>query len=220
MILKIPFRYSRFLFLLVALLILFFFNSFIKARIFGIDIIDIFSLLILFSGVYALSPGRITFLIGLFIAIFAFISDFILYLYEWPFFHFLSKLAYTLFFILIIIVILAHIMSEEEIMGDTIIGAVCVYLLIGMVWTMAFSLLEFFNPNSLFYPALNIKNENHFHELIYFSFTTLTTLGYGDIIPSSAPARMLSSMEAVIGQLYIAVMIARLVGLHIAKGKA
>jgi hypothetical protein len=52
---------------------------------------------------------------------------------------------------------------------------------------------------------------------VYYSFVTQTTLGYGDITPITAPARSLSLLEAVIGQLYVAVLIARLVGIHIAQ---
>lgn len=55
--------------------------------------------------------------------------------------------------------------------------------------------------------------------LIYYSFTTLTTLGYGDILPLSPPARMFSALESVMGQIYLAVLIARLVGLHIIRLK-
>jgi hypothetical protein len=52
--------------------------------------------------------------------------------------------------------------------------------------------------------------------VLYFSLATLTTLGYGDIVPTSAVSRMLASVEAVVGQLYLTVLVARLVGLHIA----
>jgi voltage-gated potassium channel Kch len=54
---------------------------------------------------------------------------------------------------------------------------------------------------------------------IYFSLVTLTTLGYGDIVPTAAAARMLAAVEAVVGQLYLAVLVARLVGLHIAQAR-
>jgi hypothetical protein len=53
--------------------------------------------------------------------------------------------------------------------------------------------------------------------VLYFSFATLTTLGYGDIVPVSAIARTLATLEAITGQLYLAVLVARLVGLHIAE---
>jgi voltage-gated potassium channel Kch len=63
--------------------------------------------------------------------------------------------------------------------------------------------------------ASTFSSGSSFANFIYYSFVTLTTLGYGDIVPVSPHARALSSLEAVIGQLFIAVLIARLVGMHI-----
>ncbi len=57
-------------------------------------------------------------------------------------------------------------------------------------------------------------------QMRYFSFETLTTLGYGDIVPRSPAARMLATIEAVMGQIYLTVLIARLVGLHIAHASS
>ena len=94
-----------------------------------------------------------------------------------------------------------------------IMGAICVYFLIGLIWADVFFILETLQPGSFQIPPEQVGQAT----LDYFSYVTLTTLGYGDITPISAPARSLSLLEAMMGQLYLAVLIARLVGIHIAQ---
>jgi hypothetical protein len=113
-------------------------------------------------------------------------------------------------------------MKVKKVTTDTIFGAICAYLLLGITWTMVFSLIEILHPGSFLGGELVttaadevlVASPGFF---IYYSFVTLTTLGYGDITPMTPPARLLSSLEAVTGQLYIAILIARLVALHIVQ---
>lgn len=114
---------------------------------------------------------------------------------------------------------LQHILYSEA-DHNTICGAVCVYLLIGVVFALLFLTCMEVNPNSISFNHI-IKNDVHEHErlshLIYFSMCTLTTLGYGDIVPIAKFSRTLAWLEAVTGQLYLAILVARLVGLQIAS---
>ena len=120
--------------------------------------------------------------------------------------------------------ILIRLLKEEEITADTIIGGICVYLLIGLFFFQLFTLIEFVRPQSFLGvdspgaagPA-SAPLDAWIPELLYFSFATLTTLGYGDITPATAPPRTLAALEAVIGQVYLTVLVARLVGLHISQ---
>jgi hypothetical protein len=89
-----------------------------------------------------------------------------------------------------------------------IVGGICIYLLIGILWTVLYGLVRTWNPDAI------VLREGA--SLFYFSFTTLTTLGYGDITPAVKLAQDLAIMEAITGQVYLAIFIARLVGLHIA----
>jgi hypothetical protein len=132
----------------------------------------------------------------------------------------LGVCIYGLFFSLTAVVILARVMKDRKVTTDTILGSMCGYLLLGIVWTMLFALVELLEPGSFLSggrPLVDMQGDlakqHVFANFIYYSFVTLTTLGYGDITPASPPARALSSLEAVTGQLYIAVLIARLVGL-------
>ncbi len=93
---------------------------------------------------------------------------------------------------------------------NRVVGALCLYLLLGVVWAILFGVVELVHPAAFAYPGLHTGDP--LEGLLYYSFVTLTTLGYGDITPVYPVARTLSYLEAVIGQLYIAVLIAGLLG--------
>ncbi|HUT94910.1 MAG TPA: potassium channel family protein [Thermoguttaceae bacterium] len=121
-----------------------------------------------------------------------------------------------------IIVILQFLFVDQRVTCNTIFASLCVYLLLGVLWSTAYSLIEILEPGSFTFGFADEQGEMRFGGgesifPIYYSFVTLTTLGYGDIVPASATARMLSAAEAVTGQLYLAVLVARLVGLHISQ---
>lgn len=117
--------------------------------------------------------------------------------------------------------IVLAVARQTRVSRDTISGGVCIYLLMGITWALLMSALQLIVPGSfagggtpLAPPTLG--GHSWFGEFLYFSFVTLTTLGYGDIGPTTPAARMLAAAEAVVGQLYIAIFIARLVGLYTA----
>jgi hypothetical protein len=130
-----------------------------------------------------------------------------------------AKLLDLLFLILVVAAILAHVFSSRRITRETIAGAICAYLLIGMMWSNVFAIVENLKPGSFadnsFKTGAEVGPEpirDQAHRFTYFSFVTLTTLGYGDITPVTRPAKNLAALEAIFGQLYLAVLIARLVG--------
>ncbi len=120
--------------------------------------------------------------------------------------------VYTMFYGICLLVFLHRIFSEKMVTADTIQGGIAVYFLSGLLWAFFYKLLLSVDPNAILLPD-HISGE--FSELIYFSFITLTTLGYGDITPASWMAQNLTLLEAVWGQTYLAVLVARLVGLHL-----
>jgi voltage-gated potassium channel Kch len=100
--------------------------------------------------------------------------------------------------------------------NERIFAAISLYLTIGLIFALFFSLLDGSLPGSFSHPSSIIitPRDSLITHYTYFSFVTLTTLGYGDIVPLSGPARGLAVLEAIIGQIYLALVIARLVSLY------
>ena len=121
-----------------------------------------------------------------------------------------------------VVTLLRGILRVERVTGDAIAGGVCVYLLIGMPWGAVFTTLELLQPGSFLQGGAPIAREAHgpYGELLYFSYVTVMTIGYGDILAATPVARMLSVLAALSGQLYLAVFVAGLVGMLAAQGRA
>jgi hypothetical protein len=111
-----------------------------------------------------------------------------------------------------IYLIIKQIFTESRVTRDTIRGGICVYLLFGFVFAIFFRAIYLLSPQSFY---VLVTNYGGFFDSSYFSFLTLTTLGYGDIIPISPLARSLTNIEGIIGIIYPATTIARLVSLYI-----
>ena len=108
------------------------------------------------------------------------------------------------------------VMRRQRPVGDRIIGAICVYVLIGLAWAKMYEALDGIAPGSLRFPADTAWATPGLLRYSYFSFVTLATLGYGDVSPVTVVAGTLAWLEAITGQLYVAITVARLVALSIA----
>ena len=115
--------------------------------------------------------------------------------------------------LLLLLVVLGQTFRAGPVTGHRIQGGIAGYLLLGLVWAQAYSLVEILHPGS-FSGAIN-AGAGH-RSFAYFSFVTLTTVGYGDILPVHPAARSLAMLEAVTGPLYVAILLARLVSLAMA----
>jgi hypothetical protein len=124
----------------------------------------------------------------------------------------------TLLLSYLILLISADVFTTKEVDADTICGSISVYLLISGVFASVFSILLLLEPTSFFVPDAPISVDASLGPdrlMAYFSLITITTVGYGDITPQSELARSLANLEAIIGQVYLTVLVARLVGSHI-----
>ncbi len=123
-------------------------------------------------------------------------------------------------FVLLISTLATTVFGKGPVDANRIVGAVSIYFLIGLAWAFVYALIELMSPGSFKMasggPIIETR-PGFVNEFIYFSNVTLTTLGYGDVIPLTSPARMFATLEAMIGQLYVAIVIARLVGLQISQ---
>ena len=115
-------------------------------------------------------------------------------------------------------IIIAHLFKRRDVTVDTILGAMVAYLLVAVAFTFVFEIIEIQNPGSFsgLADGAALDRSELTNSMMYLSLVCITTMGFGDIVPVSDIARPLAVLEGVFGQLYLAVMIARLVGLHIA----
>jgi hypothetical protein len=132
--------------------------------------------------------------------------------------------AQALFLLFVTGTILRAVFRARLVDGNILCGAACVYLLFGALWGYSYAMLEVVNHASFTIVEPSTETGIDLYDepgwLIYFSYTTLTTVGFGDILPANAFARSLAVLEAVVGQIMLVVMLARLVGLHVAHTTA
>ena len=206
---------GRFFYLLIFLLMLIAIQPLDEAiGKFGI-VLDLIVSAILLSAIYVISGKRNHIVIGLLLAAPLLVSLWSAYFFTNAWLPIIGFLCGIAFFAFIIVIILRFIFSQDEITKDLIAGAAAVYLLMAIMWTYAYRVIEIIGPES-FSIAQNQSFEHQF-SFLYYSFVTLTTLGYGDIFPVTTAAKACAILEAVIGQLYLVITIAWLVGVQISQ---
>jgi hypothetical protein len=130
----------------------------------------------------------------------------------------------ALFFLMVVIKIVRSIFASAELSLDSIFGAICGNMLLGVAWGLTYATIYAVGPESFEFgnairPNMELVDYSR-NIFIYYSFVILTTVGYGDVTPASIPARTLSWVEAVTGQLYLAVLIAGLISAIVARKTA
>jgi hypothetical protein len=122
----------------------------------------------------------------------------------------------AMFFMLATYEILTFVWKQAEVTKAVIYASLVGYLLLAVTWSYLYLLVEALLPGS-FEAVAEIGREGHHMAFLYYSFVTITTLGYGDITPTTEIARSVTILEAVIGQLYMVVLVAWLVGMHVSR---
>lgn len=112
-----------------------------------------------------------------------------------------------------------QVLFTGTINGHKIVGAVCIYILLGLIWALLYLLIAEAVPGA-FNGLQQAPWYNNFSILSYYSFVTLTTLGYGDVTPLLPIPRFLAYMEAIVGVLYIAILVASLIGASMSDRKS
>ena len=108
--------------------------------------------------------------------------------------------------------ILQYVFRARLVDRSVILASVCVYLIMAVLWAQAYGLMELLHPGSLAFPPVDASGTRAVMQ--YFSFITITSTGYGDILPVTPLARATAATEALVGQLYLVVLVSRLVGLY------
>ena len=128
----------------------------------------------------------------------------------------LTRILFVLFFILVAINLLIGIVKSKEVDNQVIFSAVAVYVLFGFCGAVLAAVITFLEPNAF---SLASNYASQFHQFLYFSYVTITTTGYGDILPIKPIARTLAIFLALFGQLYLTVIIGILIGKYLSSDK-
>ena len=128
-----------------------------------------------------------------------------------------STIALLAFLFLATGTAMKQIVAGDNISTNRILGAICVYLMLGVIWALSYGLMEAMIPGSFGGLTESAESSSWSPHWVYFSFVTLTTLGYGDVLPLTYFARTLAYFEAIVGQFYLAVLVAGLVGAYLSE---
>ena len=171
---------------------------------------------LLIIGVWSLRGGGRYFTVGMAFVVAGVVLNVLAVNLPGQFLQQASILALMGFMLVAVTFTMKQIAFGNEINTNRIVGAVCVYLLLGVIWAMTYNLVETILPGS--FAGFSPTHDHGWNsEWLYFSFVTMTTLGYGDILPVSAIARGFAYMQAIVGQFYIAVLVAGLVSAYVSK---
>ena len=201
--------------LLIVLGLLFFSFPFVEEVKGGDIIVSVLLSLVLISAVLAVASRRRTLVVAVLLMVPAIAGRWIN--------HFRPDLVPPAVFLVsglvlvafVVVNLLGFILREPSVNTEVLCASISAYLMLGLMWTMAYWLVDQLTPGGAFSFNTNTgKQSMNGFNAFYFSFITLSTVGYGDITPLSRIARWLAALEAMTGLLYVAVLIARLVSLY------
>ncbi len=200
--------------MLIALVLLFLAAPFVDVLPQGKLIEAILMSAYFLSAVLAVGGGRGMLLLAALLAVPAVAGRWINHLHPHWFPAPIYFVCTILFLAFVIVQILRFVLRAPQVNGEVLCASISAYLSLGLLWTLAYRLVASVTPAAFAVnPPVGDDPFDGFTSF-YFSFTTLTTLGYGDVTPVSRVARTLAVMEAMTGTLYVAVLIARLVSLY------
>jgi hypothetical protein len=170
----------------------------------------------LIIGIWSLPGTRNWFLLGIVLVTLGIGSNILALAGTGIFFSYLSLCSYIIFLMLTISLAIRQVVRSGPINANRVIGVICIYLLLGLIWSLFYVLINMFIPDS-FNIQIGGSPFEQAQSFLYYSFVTLTTLGYGDISPLGETARAMSTIEAILGQFYIAILVAGAVATFIAR---
>jgi hypothetical protein len=206
---------DRFLFLIVFMVALIvlgpFIQGFIGLRLF----MDLFFSIIFVTAIYAASQKKHHIIIAVILLIPALLAVWTPDIPEHNILLTIGYLCGLVVFAFAVISILKYLFTEETVTRQTISAAVAVYLLLALMWSFIYRLIENLYPGS--FAVAQDKLVDAANIYLYFSLVTITTLGYGDITPVGSQAVSLAVLEAITGQIYLVVVVAWFVGLYVSR---
>lgn len=178
----------------------------------------IYSLMLL-SGAFAMGVNLHTKVTVLMLAVISFLAQWAMRFNPAFALRITDDALSILFFMVLTIIVIRHIFREGDITFHRIQGAIAVYMIIGLIFSKAYHAVYLLDTHAFGMPEIVLDNESYYSRFVYFSYVTLTTLGYGDITAVNLGAKSLVMIEGLIGQLFPAIMITRLVTLELESRK-
>jgi voltage-gated potassium channel len=129
---------------------------------------------------------------------------------------YVNLIVALLFYLFTTVIAFSSLLTGKRIDLNMIMGSICVYILVGISWSIFYFFETVIHPGS-FNGITETGTKQQYYDLLYYSFVTLSTLGYGDVTPMTPIARTLAYIEALFGQFYIAILVASFVGMHISR---
>ena len=179
-------------------------------------ITDLLFNLIILAGVFSVLTRWKKQLIFLMVALLATIVRLLAFTTQSDNLQLLSYCLAIAFFYLLGRMVLRHIFKEGPVNFYRIQGSIVIFMMVGMVYANLYAITEFLIPGSFAGTHANVQFKPVFSQFLYFSFVTMTTLGFGDLIPVGAFAKSLAVFQGMFGLLYPVVMIARLISMEVA----
>jgi hypothetical protein len=205
-------RFMRLLVLLLGLLVLSpLFEEYFKLRLLG----DLFFTAIFIYASYSLSRSKALAAAAVSLAVPTMVLFWVKPFYNAAWVEIFGGLCGVAFMVIISAAILHHIFLEQNVNADLIAGAIVVYLNMALMWSLLYDVLEAAHPGSFKFPEGTTQPRGEMS--LYFSLVTITTVGYGDITPVTRVARAFANLEAVVGQLYLVILVSWLVGMYVSQ---
>lgn len=207
----------RHLALLVSIMILFIIGPMVVPLHNGILIFNVAGITVLLAATYAVSGSKPTFLTAIILSAISVVGSCLLLSFHTSWAVIVSHTFFLILLSFFSITILKHVMQGGRVTADRIYAGICVYMLVGYAWAFAYALLDELQPESFRLGTELIRGDytGRVMQMRYFSFVTLATVGYGDIVPRSPAAQTFVILEAIMGQFYLVALMGRLVGLYI-----
>lgn len=203
----------RCIYLFVALLLLLVTVPFLEDLAWGRIMLNTISVFILFAAAVAVSDSRVCFFLAVILGVAVIGCQVAAFAWWEPQLLLLSRGLGAAFYFLTVSYLLAYVLRREVLTLDKLYGAASAFLMLGLIWTHFYAILLYVDPGALAAGGAPL-GETKISEITYFSFTVLTSTGFGDIVPVHPVARMLCVLEQVVGVLFIAILIARLAGTY------
>jgi len=185
-------------------------NATVEVELMRALLLVIFSLFTIIS-VWSLYQEKWVFHVGIALVILNSSTAGVALLFHIRMLELFATISATMFSILSCFIAGRHVFNWRDTNANSLIGAICVYLLLGVIWALVYGVLAFLWPQGTFQGLVVDGKSMQFDNILYFSFVTLTTAGYGDITCLNPLFRTVAYLEMLTGQFYMAILVSSLV---------